>query len=630
MDRNDSGADRAELPEAGAALPLTGPQLGIWNAQRFDPESGRYLVGEVLEISGEQPIDIELLAEAIRKTVAESENMRLRFRETAEGPRQFVTEAAAELRPTIDLRVAADPLALAHEAVALERHRAAEYCKAMVDRQLYIYTLIRLSDTEVWCVQLYHHLIVYGYSAALLSRRVAGHYTSMRRGTKPPKQTFGTIAALVAEEQEYRAGEQFEQDRQFWRDQLTPWPSLDGRGQHVGGAVERTVRGEAILTAETLATLKECADSYGVTWADVLVACYAAYIQRELGSSDVVISMLLMGRVGRAALSTPSMAVNVLPLRLTVRADDRLGELAPRVAATLRDVRAHQRYSGDDLARDFHGYGAGELLHGVGMNLKVFDFSLDFDGSRGVLRNVAGGPPEDLGVVVTPLPDGTVLVGFESDGRTNDGDSVRRRIDGLMRVIDAFTGADKPPAGALELLDRADRDRLLTARSVPAATALVELVPDALTRLITERPDAIVLAADDVEWTDAEFGHRVSRVANYLRANGVRPDTIVGVDLPRSAELVVALFAVWQAGGVYLPLDPEHPVPRLLGMIDDAAPQLVLSAGQLAVELGAGVLDIDSAELRSELEALSATQRSDAAGAQVDSGNGAYLIYTSG
>ncbi|GAB4588010.1 non-ribosomal peptide synthetase [Nocardia sp. IFM 10818] len=615
MDRNGSGADQAEA--AGAGLPLTGPQLGIWNAQRFDPESGRYLVGEVLEISGDRPIDIDLLAEAIRKTVAESENMRLRFRETADGPRQFVTAAAAELRPTIDLRAAADPLALAHEAVALERQRAAEHCKAMVDRQLYIYTLIRLSDTEVWCVQLYHHLIVDGYSAALLSRRVAGHYTSMRRGTKPPKQTFGTIAALVAEEQEYRAGEQFEQDRQFWRDQLTPWPSLDGRGRHVGGAVERTVRGEAILTADTLATLKECADNYGVTWADVLVACYAAFIDRELGSSDVVLSMLLMGRVGRAALSTPSMAVNVLPLRLTVRADDRLGELAPRVAATLREVRAHQRYSGDDLARDFHGYGAGELLHGVGMNLKVFDFSLDFDGSRGVLRNVAGGPPEDLGVVVTPLPDGTVLIGFESDARTNDGDSVRRRVDGLMRVINAFTGADKPPVGALELLDPAERTQLLATRSVPAPATTVELVPEAFDRLVANHPDAIVLASGDIEWTAAEFGSHVNRLANYLRANGIRPDSVVGVALPRSAEFVVALFAIWQAGGIYLPLDPEHPVPRLRSMIADAAPELVLSAGQLAADLAAGPHESPSETAGAGLGALDPGDRARDAAAGV-------------
>ncbi|MFC9661596.1 amino acid adenylation domain-containing protein [Nocardia sp. NPDC127606] len=622
----------------GLELPLTGPQLGIWNAQRFDPESGRYLVGEVLEITGDTPIDVDSLSEAIRRTVAEAENMRLRFTETADGPRQFVSDAAAVLRPTVDLRAAAEPMALAYEAVALERAQAAQRCRGMVDRQLYNYTLIQISDRVVWCVQLYHHLIVDGYSAALLSRRVAAHYTSLRRGTPSPKQTFGTIAELVAEEQAYRAGPEFEADRAYWRDQLTPWPDLDGRGRHLGGAVERTIRAEAILSTELLAALRESAERHGITWADALVACYAAFLHRQLGTADVVVSMLLMGRVGRAALRTPAMAVNVLPLRVTVSAGDRLGELGPRIADTLREVRKHQRYSGDDLARDFHGHGAGELLHGIGINLKVFDFTLDFDGARGVLRNVAGGPPEDLGLTVTPLPDGTVLLGFESDARTNDADTVRGRIAGLVRVIESFTGSDKIAVGALELLDPAERTRLLAARSTAMqlpdteTRALhddepsVAMVPEILEQVLAEQPDAVVLSSARAEYTAAELRLRVNRLARFLRGAGVGPDSIVGLALPRDVEFVVAVLAVWRAGGAYLPLDPEHPVARLRATIADAGPAVVLSAGEFAAQLGADALAIDDADFRARLDDHADTDFDLA----VRPEHAAYVIYTSG
>ncbi|MFG2447007.1 amino acid adenylation domain-containing protein [Nocardia fluminea] len=651
-------------------LPLTGPQLGIWNAQRFDPESGRYLVGEVLEITGDTPIDVDLLSEAIRRTVAEAENMRLRFIETDDGPRQFVSTAEAVLRPTVDLRAAAEPMALAYEAVALERAQAAQRCRGMVDRQLYNYTLIRISDCVVWCVQLYHHLIVDGYSAALLSRRVAAHYTALRRGTPSPKQTFGTIAELVAEEQAYRSGPAFEADRAYWREQLTPWPDLDGRGRHLGGAVERTIRAEAVLSAELLTQLRESAERHGITWADALVACYAAFLHRLLGTGDVVVSMLLMGRVGRAALRTPAMAVNVLPLRVAVRAGEQLGDLGPRIADTLREIRSHQRYSGDDLARDFHGHGAGELLHGIGINLKVFDFTLDFDGARGILRNVAGGPPEDLGLTVTPLPDGTVLLGFESDARTNDADTVRGRIAALVRVIEAFTGSDKIAVGALELLDPAERTRLLHERSVAMRLSEVEstlrqadsisattrsgaepAVPDAdvprtpdalpagpvrgdeqltvpaiLGRVFAERPDAVVLSSAQARYSAAELQLRVNRLAGFLRGAGVGPDAIVGLALPRGVEFVVALLAVWRAGGAYLPLDPEHPVARLRATIADAAPVVVLSAGELAAQLGDDAVAIDEAGFRAALDDHARSEVEVA----VRPEHAAYVIYTSG
>ncbi|NUS93557.1 MAG: amino acid adenylation domain-containing protein [Nocardia sp.] len=611
-------------------LPLTGPQLGIWNAQQFDPESGRYLVGEVLEISGDTPIDVTALAEAIRRTVAEAENMRLRFRDTATGPRQFVCDEPAVLQPMIDLRGAAEPRSLAHEAVALERHQAAQRCRGMVDRRLYNYTLIRLTDSEVWCVQLYHHLIVDGYSAALLSRRVAAHYTALRKGGEPPKATFGAIADLVADEQNYRDSEQFQEDQRYWREQLSPAPSLDGRGTVLGGAVERTIRAEAVLPVETLERLRSCTERYRITWADGLIACYAAYVQRLLGNSDVVLSMLMMGRVGRVALSTPAMAVNVLPLRLPVHAHDTVGELGVRVAQTLREMRRHQRYSGADLARDLSGFGAGELLHGIGMNLKVFDFALDFDGAEGVLRNVAGGPPEDLGLVVTPLPDKSVLLGFECDARTNDPETAYRRVAGLVRVVEAFTELDKVAVGTLELIDRDERERLLDGRAGPPAAAATESVPAAVDRMVAEYADSTVLVGGTRHYTGGELGGRVYRLARYLRARGVTPGRPVGVALPRTVDLVVALLAVWRAGGTYLPLDPEHPVPRLQTMIDDAAPVLVLTDSALAGELICPAVELDSEPVLDALRDYPDAPLTTAETGDIRGDHPAYVLYTSG
>ncbi|MGW5384873.1 amino acid adenylation domain-containing protein [Nocardia sp. NPDC003963] len=619
-------ASKASDPE----LPLTGPQLGIWNAQQFDPESGRYLVGEVLEISGDSPIDVEALAEAIRRTVAEAENMRLRFRDTAAGPRQFVCAEPAVLQPMIDLRGAAEPQALAHEAVALERHRAAQRCCGMVDRRLYNYTLIRLTDSEVWCVQLYHHLIVDGYSAALLSRRVAAHYTALRKGSEPPKATFGAIADLVADEQNYRDSEQFADDQRYWREQLSPAPSLDGRGTALGGAVERTIRAEAILPVETLDRLRTCTERYRITWADGLIACYAAYVQRLLGNSDVVLSMLMMGRVGRVALSTPAMAVNVLPLRLAVHAHDTVGELGVRVAETLKEMRRHQRYSGADLARDLSGFGAGELLHGIGMNLKVFDFALDFDGAKGLLRNVAGGPPEDLGLVVTPLPDKSVLLGFECDARTNDPETAYRRVAGLVRVVEAFTELDKVAVGALELIDRDERAGLLAERAGPPHAAAAELVPAALDRMITEYAETTVLVDGPRRLTGSELGEQVYRLARFLRDRGVTPGALVGIALPRTTDLVVALLAVWRAGGTYLPLDPEHPVPRLQTMIDDAAPVLVLTDSALAGALECPAVELGGDPVRNALRAYPATAPTAAGTGEIRGDHPAYVLYTSG
>ncbi|MFD2397229.1 condensation domain-containing protein [Prauserella oleivorans] len=219
-------AHRAARTPGGTVFELTSAQLGIWNAQRLEPESPYYLVGDVVQISGTEPIDVGLLAEAMVGTVDDAETLRLRFTETPDGPRQVVDDSPVSPPPVVDVSGAADPVAAAEQQVVRERFAAAEACRGMVDRPLYSQMIIRLSDTEVWYTQLGHHLVFDGYSAAMLARRTAARYTALVTGTEPPKCSFSSFAEFVAADQEYLASDRPERDRAYWVDRLTPLPEL--------------------------------------------------------------------------------------------------------------------------------------------------------------------------------------------------------------------------------------------------------------------------------------------------------------------------------------------------------------------------------------------------------------------
>ncbi|KAF0848509.1 amino acid adenylation domain-containing protein [Nocardia caishijiensis] len=631
--------ERDDVSAEHPGLPLTGAQSGIWNAQRLDPESLSYLVGEVLEISGTEPIDLPVLDTAIRRTIAETDTMRLRFSETATGPRQRITDSAPELRPLVDLRGEADPVAAAHRLVAAERERAATVCREMVDRQLYTYTLLRLTDNDVWCVQLYHHLIIDGYSAAMVSRRVAAHYTALRRGTEPPRLRWGSIETLVAEDLEYRESQAHRHDREYWRDRLTPLPPLDGRGRAPEGVVEQTHEVRAVLDADLMARVKTAATAAGITWADVLVAGYAGFVHRLLGETDVVIALPVMARVGKTALTTPSMAVNVLPLRVSVFGQDRLGELGKRVADALREMRAHQRFRGEDLAREFGGAKTGALLHGIGVNLKAFDFALDFDGATGTLRNVAGGPPEDLGLTVTPLSQDRIQLGFEVDARSLDAATARRRMDALVTLITELVDADKP-IGAITLYPAEVAARGAGAHAGADLPGRPDDVVEVFDRMVAARPDDLVLVHGDRRLTAEDLGARVHQLARYLRGRGVGPEDIVGIALPRSVDLVIALLAVRHAGAAFLMLDTSHPAQRLADIIDDATPALILTDEVVADHLASAVsgdtapadlLQLSDSAIRAAITELPSDPLAAAElAAPRSAGHLAYVVYTSG
>ncbi|TCP45110.1 non-ribosomal peptide synthase protein (TIGR01720 family)/amino acid adenylation domain-containing protein [Tamaricihabitans halophyticus] len=612
-------------------LALTSAQLGIWNAQRLEPDSRFYLVGDVVEISGTEPVQLDQLAAAIRNTIAEAESLRLRVFDTPEGPRQRISTEPIPVPEVVDLRAEPDPAAAAERIVTAERLRAADACREMVDRQLYSCTIIRLSDSVVWYTQLGHHLVFDGYTAAMLARRAAAHYTAAVTGTQPPACPFGRFTDLVEADQQYLASEQFTKDRAYWLDRLSPLPELGGPTETTTGAPEATHTARATIGAAELAQLRQVAEDAGTTWGEALIACYAAFLHRLQGQTDIVFALPLMCRTG-VALRTPAMAVNVLPLRLTVRGADRLPELSQQVATALREMRAHQRYRGENLPQDLATPGAGALLHGRGVNLKAFDLTIDFAGATGILRNVAGGPPEDLGLSVLPTTDGGLLLGFEVDARTHSRSDVDRLLTAMRGMLAELSSQRTPPVGAVELIEPAQRDRLLAEWTVPAPAGTPVDWPVALDELAAATPARTALVHGTDRLSTGELAARVHRLARALRARSIGPDDVVALALPRSTDLVVALLAVLDAGAAFLPLDLAYPEDRLRGLLVDAQPALVLdTTASAAPSEGYARLTLDTEQTHAELAQLADTPLSQAElAAPRNPAQLAYLIYTSG
>ncbi|GAA1964211.1 hypothetical protein GCM10009754_39900 [Amycolatopsis minnesotensis] len=552
--------------------------------------------------------------------------MRLRVFDGVRAPFQVISADPAEVPEVVDLSAEPDPRAAAESFVVAERLRLAEACRGMVERNLCAQKVLRLSRGEVWYTLLGHHLVFDGYSAAMLARRTAAHYTALARGSEVAPSPFGRFADVVESDLAYRASEQCEEDRAYWRDRLTPLPEFADGGGAVSDAPEDTLTARAVIPPEEVAALRGFAEREGITWGEALIAGYAAFLHRVQGLADVVCALPLMCRTGSAELRTPAMAVNVLPLRVDVHGGDTLGELGRRVAAAMRELRAHQRYRGENLPQDLPG--AGALLHGRGVNLKAFDLSLDFAGATGVMRNIAGGPPEDMGLSVLPTTGGGLLLGFEVDARTHDQAGVDRKLAVLRRLLTALTGQDAPAVGQVELRPPAERDRLLASWTVPALPGVPPDVPSLLADLAAAQPDRIALVHGEHRLSTTDLAGRVHRLARALRARGIGPDDVVALALPRSADLVVALFAVLAAGGAYLPLDTAHPVGRLRELVADAAPALVLTdTGELVFE-DVPRLRVDSPETVAGLSGEPLAPEELAAPRHPD--HLAYVIHTSG
>ncbi len=152
-------------------------------------------------------------------------------------------------------------------------------------------------------------------------------------------------------------------------------------------------------------------------------------------------------------------------------------------------------------------------------------------------------------------------------------------------------------------------------------------ITELIERTAARDPGAVAVAFGDERLSYAELNARANRLARYLRSRGVDRERLVGVHLERSAEMVVALLATLKAGGAYLPLDPEHPRDRLRMVLDEARPDVVLSARDLADRLP--VMDATVALVDQDAADWDALPCDDL-GVRLGPANAIYVLYTSG
>ncbi|MFI9629020.1 amino acid adenylation domain-containing protein [Streptomyces sp. NPDC052042] len=626
-----------ERPES---FPLLSAQSGIHYAQQLAPGGTEFHAADIVEIDG--ALDEDRFERALRRTVAEAETLRLRFTEADGTPAQYADPDHVFRLSRADLRGFAAPAEEAERRIREDLSRPADLA---AEDGLMGQALLRVGDTRYWWYQRVHHIAVDAYALNLIGRRVAELYTA--GGGTAPGSRFAPLRELVDEEREYLAGEQYAVDREFWNARLAaavpvglaPPVAVTGPvppTAHAPGPEARTAPGGssrhvADLPAGALDRLTRAAASAKATWAELVVAATAVHLHRLTGTDDVVLGLPVTNRRGPAALRTPAMAVNVLPLRVAVRPRDTTAELLRRIVLEIRQVRRHQRYPQADLRRDLGLTAPVAPLTGPMVNIKPHDGgTLHFDGLTGTVRNLAAGPVEDLAFGAWPGPDGGLALVLEANtGRYTAADAerhaatFRRCLDGLTDLL--LTDPHRPLA-ALDLLTADEIRRVTAGRCEPPHPTTV---PAEFAACAARTPDATAVRCGADSLTFAELDAAANRLSHHLAANGVGPETPVALALPRSTAMVTALLAVLKARGVCQPLDLGHPPARTLAVLEDARPACVLGTTEALAQLPAHGLPVIAVDEPETLLAL-AQAPTDRPAAAPGPDDAAYIIHTSG
>jgi hypothetical protein len=574
LDRNES-REHARRPRRRTAppispagrdqrLPLSFGQQRLWFLDQMEPGSVEYNEPIPVRLGG--ALDVRALGAALGAIVARHEVLRTRLVAGRDGvPYQVIDPPAAFPLPVADVSGAVHPVAMARELVAADAAEAFGLATGPLIRGC----LIRLAAGEDVLTLSAHHVVFDEWSAGILRRELAALYEAFCAGEADPLPPLPVqYADFAVWQRGWLTGAVLEGQLAYWREQLAGAPVLELPGDRPRPPVRSSAGAvaEFRVSAEVTARLLVVAREAGATMFMVAFAAFAVLLGRYTGLEDVVVGTPVANRNRAETEDLIGFFVNTLVLRADLSGDPAFTELLGRVRRTALDAYAHQDLPFEQLVgalvtdRDRSRHPLFQIMFNYG--------TPDPGGALGGDGRSAGqtgnAPPEiasvaakfDLGLTLFK-EDGGLVGGIEYSTALFDAVRVERMAGHLVTVLEAVAAYPGRRLSRVPVLTSSERELLAGWNDTAADVQAVGGVHELIAARAQKCPDAVAVVCGRRWLTYGALVRRAARLAQYLRGKGVGAETIVGLCLDRSLDMVVAVLAVWLAGGAYLPLDPH-------------------------------------------------------------------------
>ena len=610
-------------------LPLSFSQQRLWFLDQWLPDDPFYNIPVPLRLIG--CLDAGALEHALNETIRRHDVLRASFPSDGGRPVQAIAPSLMVELPLVDLSTLTDS-EQDIEAWGLAKEEGRKRFD-LATGPLLRAVLVRLRAEKHLLLLTVHHIVADGWSMAIVVRELSELYAAAHDGRPSSLPELPVqYADFAAWQHESLDGERRDRLMAYWTDQLAgTLPALELPHDRPRPLVQRYADAHHPFTLPPplVDQLKALSRRNRVTIFMTLLAAFEVLISRYSGQRDILLGTTVGGRDQRQLEDLIGCFVNTLVLRTDLTGNPSFAELLQRVREVALGAYAHQELPFEQLV---------EVLRPDRDLSRTPLFQVMF-----AFQNMPPEPIESAGLQIHPIAldasptrcdltlvmrDSGATGSFEYDGDLFDAATIDRLAANFQVLLEGLLANPDRGIDDVELVTEDERDAILDGFNDAPSIA----PPAAATHRLFEAravamPGAIALRWSGESMTYEELDTRANQLAHELRRRGAQPETLVGLYLPRSPEMVIGLLAALKAGAAYLPLDPSAPLERLTYMLADSGAQIVLTHSALRERLGDGPASVIA--LDDEWPAIAANPRQRALAA-VHPKNLAYVIYTSG
>ena len=623
-----SASERIPKRAAGSAMPLSYAQQRLWFLDQLSPGNSFYNIPVAIPI--DTPIDTGVLQRCVDELVQRHETLRTSFDMLDGQPRQRVHE-----RMQVEVRLIEVEGELAAERDEQVQRLATEEAVRPFDLgqgPLLRVRLLRLEPRRHLLLLTLHHIIADAWSIGVLWSELTTLYAAFAAGSASPLQELPIqYADFAIWQRDWLSGEVREKQIAYWRQRLQELPTLALPTDRVRPTIQ-SFRGDHVvvkLDATLTRALGMLSQQVEATLFMTVLAGFKALLMRYSGQTDVVVGAPIAGRDRAQLEGLIGFFVNTLVLRTDLGSDPSVLELIGLVRETALGGFAHAELPFEMLVEEL------QPQRDLSRN-PLFQVTFQLFAASGAQEGSAKVPPVDVKRGTAPFDLSLSLwesaaglqgvIEYSTD--LYERASMVRLAGHLQTLLAGMVAQPQAKLSQLPLLTPGERRQLLVEWNATQAEYPQQCLHELVQAQARRDPEAVAVVFGEEQLSYGELEWRANQVAHWLHENGVQAETLVGLCVERSLEMVVGLLGILKAGGAYVPLDPQYPTERLRYMLEDANVALLLTQQALAPRIPKG--NAKHLLLDQEWAQVAALPGDMPPPSESTPDNLAYVIYTSG
>jgi amino acid adenylation domain-containing protein len=566
-------------------FPLSFAQQRLWFLDQLQPGSPAYTIAMAYRIKG--AVNVAALEKSVNEIIRRHEILRTTFQTIDGQPVQVIV-------PALSVKFIIETLAefpVEQREAEMQKRAVAEAREPfnLATGPLLRSRLFQLSEHEHVLLLTAHHIVFDGWSISVFNQELATLYeTYIQEKPSPLPELPIQYADFAYWQREWLQGEVLDAELGYWKQQLSGAPSvLELPGDRPRPAVQ-TLQGGLYsfkLSKALSQALEVLNRRTGCTLFQTLLAAFQVLLYRYTGQVDIVIGSPIANRRHIEIEPLIGFFANTLVMRSDLSGNPTFLELLERVREMTLDAYTHQDLPFEkivDELRPQRDLSYAPLIQVLFVLQNASDANLkliDLDVQPLEINNRTA--KFDLSLELVEAEDG-LKGSIQYSVDLFNAATIVRMADHLQVLLEGIVATPSSHISNLPLLTISEYQQLLvtwneTQAEYDEQQGLHHLVETQARRT----PEAWALVFEHERLTYRSLDEQATQLAHYLRAQGVGPEQLVGLALPRSLEMVIGLLAILKAGGICLPLDPEYPPERLAFMLQDAQASLLLTQESL-------------------------------------------------